>query len=126
MPFFDFNWYNGLNMKKYISVRPWGKFEQFTHNQLTTVKIISVKPRQQLSLQYHRHRDEFWRILEGNPIVQIGNKEQKAKEGDEFVIPIRAKHRITSGSKSVKFLEISFGKFDENDIVRLEDKYGRK
>ena len=113
-------------MKKLIDIRPWGRFEQFTHNELTTVKIISVKPNQQLSLQYHLHRKEFWRILSGSPIVQVGNKKTKAKEGDEFTIPVKAKHRITSGSKPVKFLEISFGKFDEKDIVRLEDKYGRK
>lgn len=116
---------NVQKIKKYGEIRPWGKFEQYVKNKICTVKIITVKPRQVLSLQYHNRRSEFWKVLFGRPTITIGRRVARAKAGDEFFIPTRARHRIAAGSSTVQFLEISFGKFDENDIVRLEDKYGR-
>ncbi|MCP3682720.1 MAG: cupin domain-containing protein [bacterium] len=112
-------------MEKYTEKRPWGKFEQFCLNQKCTVKILSVDANQELSLQYHHHREEFWRVVAGEGIIVIGEEDHKAKEGDEFVIPVETKHRIRTEGSSVKIMEISFGEFDENDIVRLEDKYKR-
>ncbi len=119
-------------MEFYEEKRPWGSFKEFIKNQEATVKIITVHPNEQLSLQYHLHRKEFWKVLSGNPQVQIDDpasgragKKVEAKVGDEFIIPEKAKHRLTSGNEKTEVLEISFGKFDENDIVRLEDKYGR-
>ena len=112
-------------MQNYIQTRPWGKFEEFTTNQKTTVKILTVEPNQELSLQFHNKRWEFWRILSGNPTIQIGDTKTEAKQEDSFEIPKKEKHRITSNDEQVKILEISFGDFDENDIVRLEDRYNR-
>ena len=112
-------------MKTLIVKKPWGQFEQFTHNETTTVKIISINPNGSLSLQYHKNRSEFWRILSGHPIVTIEGKEVGAKPGDEFFVQKLEKHKIETKDGSAQFLEISFGNFDENDIVRLEDKYGR-
>ena len=43
--------------------RPWGNFRQFSHNELSTVKIISINPNSSLSLQYHNNRSEFWKII---------------------------------------------------------------
>ena len=45
--------------------RPWGRFEQFTHNEVSTVKLITVAPGQRLSLQVHEHRDELWVVTRG-------------------------------------------------------------
>lgn len=112
-------------MKKIIDERPWGKFEQFTHNEISTVKILTVKPGEQLSLQYHHHREEFWRVLSGDPIVLVGDKEVTAKAGDEFFIKQGDHHRLMGGEQEAQVMEIAFGDFDENDIVRLEDNYGR-
>lgn len=115
-------------VKKYTEERPWGKFEQFTQNQRVTVKIITVNPGGLLSLQYHNFRDEFWHILEGEPLVIIGNESVTlASAGDEFFIPKRTLHRIGAPEtgRTVRFLEIAYGKFDENDIVRLADNYNR-
>ncbi len=112
-------------IKKYSEKRPWGSFERFCENEACTVKIITVKPNEESSLQYHRHRDEFWRILRGRAEIVIGDKTISAKEGDEFFVPKGTKHRISAGKETVKVLEISFGKFNENDIVRLKDKYKR-
>jgi mannose-6-phosphate isomerase-like protein (cupin superfamily) len=106
-------------------VRPWGSFERFTLNEETTVKIITVSPEEQFSLQTHEHRGEFWRILGGFGTVIIGEQEQDANAGDEFFIQQGQKHRAHAGPEGLSFLEISFGRFDEHDIIRLEDKYGR-
>ena len=113
-------------MKKYIEERPWGKFEQFCHNEKVTVKIITVKPDSKLSLQYHNNRDEFWRIIEGEGQIVLKEEIINVKVGDEFFVPKKAKHRIATSNNSLKVLEISFGEFDEKDIVRLEDEYNRK
>ena len=112
--------------KKIIDERPWGKFEQFTHNEVSTVKILTVKPGEKLSLQYHYNREEFWRVLSGEPIVLVGDEEKQAKKGDEFFIAKEANHRLMGGNETAEILEIAFGDFDENDIVRVEDNYGRK
>jgi mannose-1-phosphate guanylyltransferase/mannose-1-phosphate guanylyltransferase/mannose-6-phosphate isomerase len=105
--------------------RPWGNFRQFIHNTPSTVKIIFVKKGEAFSLQYHNHRTEFWRILSGNPEVTLGEATIQAKEGDEFNIAPKTKHRVRSVDSDTEFLEIAYGDFDENDIIRIEDKYGR-
>ncbi len=117
----------GANKMKemFVEQRPWGQFEQFTHNEQTTVKIITVKPGQQLSLQYHHHREEFWRVLSGQGEVVIGEDTIPATQGDNFHIPKKAIHRMQTQDKELVILEIAYGNFDEEDIVRLEDKYGR-
>lgn len=112
-------------MKKYTEERPWGSFERFCHNEITTVKIIQVNPNEALSLQFHYHRDEFWRVIEGTGMITIGQENLLVKKGDEFFIPRETKHQIKTTNSSLSILEISFGDFDENDIVRLEDKYNR-
>ncbi len=112
-------------MKKLTIKRPWGKFEQFTQNETTTVKVISINENSSLSLQYHNHRSEFWRILSGHPVVTIGEKKMNANPGDEFTVANKELHQIEAKDDAVQFLEIAFGDFDENDIVRIEDKYGR-
>lgn len=104
--------------------KPWGKFEEYSTNEKTTVKIVTVNKGQVLSLQSHKNRKEIWIALDNGLTALIGNKKKKLKKGEIVVIPKKTKHRI-SASKKARFLEISFGKFDEKDIIRYEDKYGR-
>lgn len=113
-------------MKKYIEERPWGKFEQFCYNEKVTVKIITVKPNSKLSLQYHNHRDEFWKIISGTGQIVLGDQIIDVKVGDDFFIPRQTHHRIMTNENTMEVMEISFGKFNEKDIVRLNDEYGRK
>jgi mannose-6-phosphate isomerase-like protein (cupin superfamily) len=115
-----------MKLKTYTEQRPWGNFERFTHNELSTVKIIIVNPNEELSLQHHEKRSEFWKVLSGNPIITVGDTVTKAQEGDEFLVSPKENHRIKAEDMPVKILEIALGEFDENDIVRVEDKYGRK
>ena len=105
--------------------RPWGNFKQFVKNKKCTVKIIEVKPKQQLSLQYHKKRKEMWYFLTDG-YVQIGKKKRKVKKGEIVWIKRRRAHRLFAEKNKVEVLEISFGKFSERDEIRIEDKYGRK
>src|SRR3989344_6300603 len=105
-------------------VRPWGKFRTFVKNEPVTVKILYVSRGQEISLQKHEHRGEFWRVLRGEPRVTIGDEVFEAKRGDEFTAKVGVEHRISAPEGDVEVLEISTGKFDEKDIVRLEDDYG--
>jgi mannose-6-phosphate isomerase-like protein (cupin superfamily) len=113
-------------MKPFTEDRPWGNFRQFTHNEPSTVKIITVKAGEAFSLQYHNHRTEFWHILSGDPQVTCGEKVIRAKPGDEFLIEPKMHHRVAAGKTDTVFLEVAFGDFNETgDIIRLEDNYGR-
>lgn len=112
-------------MKTLIVKRPWGEFNQFTQNENTTVKIISINKESSLSLQFHNHRTEFWKIISGHPVVTIGDVTKVASPGDEFEIGKLQHHQIEAKDDAVVFLEIAYGDFDEEDIVRLKDKYGR-
>lgn len=111
--------------KVFTEERPWGEFREYALNEPVTVKTIHVKHGGVLSLQYHRSRSEFWRILSGNPVVTLGERVIHAKTGDEFTISAGTHHRIAAPEGDVEFLEIARGKFDEGDIVRLDDQYGR-
>lgn len=112
--------------KIYQEERPWGNFRQFTKNEPTTVKIITVKKGERLSLQSHTDRSEFWRVLSGSGIVEVDTMVHQAKIGDEFFIDTGMKHRLGAAeSEDLEILEIAFGNFDESDITRYEDKYGR-
>ena len=106
--------------------KPWGRFEQYTHNLTCTVKIITVVPNGKLSSQYHHHRDELWVVLDEGARVQLGEDALKPEVGEKIFIPRGTVHRLsTEGENEVRILEISFGEFDEEDIVRLDDVYGR-
>ena len=109
----------------YTETRPWGAFTEFTKNEPSTVKIITVNDGGELSLQYHHHRDEFWYIVSGVGVVTIGDEHFTAHVGEKFFIPRKTNHRAKGVGGQLVFMEISFGEFDEKDIVRLEDHYGR-
>lgn len=106
-------------------VRPWGNFERFTLNEPSTVKIITVDPGEAFSLQTHAHRAEFWHILKGSGTILVDEKQYDAHAGDQFFVERGMKHRAEGGPGGLQFLEIALGEFAENDIVRLEDRYGR-
>ncbi len=106
--------------------KPWGRFEQYTHNLPCTVKVITVAPGGTLSRQYHHMRDELWVVLDPGAKVELDDKLLAPKAGEKLYIPRETVHRLSAvGEGDVRVLEISFGEFDEEDIVRLEDVYGR-
>ncbi|GGM67001.1 hypothetical protein GCM10010106_11390 [Thermopolyspora flexuosa] len=106
--------------------RPWGAFERFTLNEPSTVKIITVRPGQKLSLQRHEHRDELWVALDPGLVFEIDGEVTRPDVGDRVLIRARQLHRLScEGEAPARILEIAFGHFDEEDIERLEDAYGR-
>jgi mannose-1-phosphate guanylyltransferase/mannose-1-phosphate guanylyltransferase/mannose-6-phosphate isomerase len=109
----------------YRETRPWGEFIKFTENSPGTVKIITVKAGEAFSLQYHKLRDEFWYIISGNGVATVGKDQIEIIPDKEFSVPKETLHRIKAGSEDVVFLEISYGIFKEDDVVRTEDNYGR-
>jgi mannose-6-phosphate isomerase len=112
-------------MDIYTENRPWGRFEKFHENQSSTVKLIYVNANSRLSLQYHRDRWEFWKVIKGTAQVELDGMITEVKEEENIVIPKGVKHRVKALDNNCVILEISYGRFDENDIVRIEDDYQR-
>lgn len=105
--------------------KPWGWEKHFIENKKCTVKILEVKPNETLSLQKHKKRTEEWYFLTDG-YVQLGNKKKKVKKATTIEILKNKPHRLFAKNKPVQALEISYGKFEQKDEIRLEDKYGRK
>lgn len=105
--------------------RPWGSFDQFTQNQESTVKILRVAPGKRLSLQRHAQRAEYWYVLSGNGTAEVDGTEHPLSAGTEVRIPRESTHRLSGGTEELVLLEVAFGHFDEEDIERLEDDFGR-
>jgi mannose-6-phosphate isomerase len=112
-------------MKIYSESRPWGRFEKFHENKSCTVKLIYVNTNSRLSLQYHKKRSELWKVIKGTAMVEIEGKTRTLEAGETITIPRRAKHRVLALESECTILEIAYGRFDENDIVRLDDDYKR-
>lgn len=106
---------------------PWGSFTIIDEGTDYKVKQIKVNKGQQLSLQYHNFRTEHWCIVSGTAEVVLDNKKFIKKVNDYIFIPKNEKHRIKNvGNKELIFIEINYGEYiEEDDIVRLEDNYGR-
>ena len=113
------------SFKTFTEHRPWGNFLQLTHNEPSTVKILTVLAHQQTSLQYHAQRTENWTVLQGTGTIQIGDQILEAKVGDMHSVPVGVRHRISGGDTDLVVLEVSTGNFDESDITRVQDVYGR-
>ncbi len=105
--------------------RPWGSYQTLIDEPSYKVKRIYVKPDSQFSLQFHNHREEHWIMVEGEGIITQGETSRPIKSGEYAYIPIKEIHRLHGGKKGVVFVEIQRGVCDEDDIVRLEDDYGR-
>jgi mannose-6-phosphate isomerase-like protein (cupin superfamily) len=117
--------YMNFNTVPLREERPWGSFITFAHNTPLTVKLLEVLPRQAFSLQRHHKRDEQWHVISGVGHITIGETLSEIIPGGDYFIPRETLHRLESTTEPVIVLEISFGDFDESDITRIEDKYGR-
>ena len=114
-------------MSNYKEERPWGSFENLLDCGYCKVKRIIVKPGQRLSYQYHLARTENWVIVQGAATVTLDDKIHTFIEGDVVQIGYKTKHRVENKSEQdLIFIETQTGTyFGEDDIVRLEDDYGR-
>lgn len=116
-----------LNNKKIFDSRPWGWWKLLLSSTNYKVKEIFVSPKQQLSLQKHRFRRENWLIAEGSGWITVGESRFYAKRGDFFQIKEKEVHRAESEEKGLRIIELQLGNYlGEDDITRIEDKYGRR
>ena len=107
--------------------RPWGCFTILDEGIGYKVKRISVKPGEKLSLQYHHHRSEHWTVVQGEASVTIGDRTKSVKINESVYIPLKEKHALANeGQELMQLIEVQLGDYlGEDDIVRLEDRYGR-
>ena len=108
--------------------KPWGSFDQYALNTPCTVKILTCAPGQKLSLQRHSHRGELWVALDAGVVVDRDGEELRPVVGEEIWLPLGSTHRLrcdATTAQPVRVLEVSLGTFDEADIERLQDDYGR-
>lgn len=114
-----------MHLKVY---RPWGSYETLVKDQRFQVKRIIVNPGDETSLQLHYHRSEHWIIVSGTAEITIGESMRIYTENESLYIPLGTKHRIKNpGTIPLVFIEVQSGPYlGEDDIVRLEDVYGRQ
>jgi mannose-6-phosphate isomerase len=107
--------------------RPWGSFTILEDLDTHKVKRLVVKPGQRLSYQLHHKRAEHWVVVAGTATVTIDDVVSDVPTGQNVEIPLEAKHRVENrGDVDLEFVEVQTGTyFGEDDIVRLEDDYGR-
>lgn len=107
--------------------RPWGTYTTLKEEENYKVKRITVNPGEALSLQYHHQRAEHWVVVQGKANVQIGEQEFETAVGEYRYIPLKEKHRLTNiGHDLLILIEVQCGGYlGEDDIVRLQDEYGR-
>ncbi len=107
--------------------RPWGSYTILEERESYKVKRIDVLPHRRLSYQRHEKRSEHWVVVEGEAVVTLEGKEIRLSPGHSVDIPRMAAHRILNpGRVPLIFIEIQKGEyFGEDDILRLEDDFGR-
>ncbi len=107
--------------------RPWGHYLSVVQSNRWQVKLIQVKPGEKLSLQMHHHRSEHWIVVSGTAKIEVDNKIEILCENQSVYIPLGSKHRLSNPGKiPLTLIEVQSGSYvGEDDIVRIEDIYGR-
>lgn len=107
--------------------RPWGTYTTLAQVQGYQVKTITVAPLGRLSLQKHEHRSEHWIVVSGSLLVTKDDTQTELAVGEHIFIPLGSVHRIeNTGASPATLVEVQVGDYlGEDDIIRLEDVYGR-
>jgi mannose-1-phosphate guanylyltransferase/mannose-6-phosphate isomerase len=107
--------------------RPWGWYDSIDSGPRFQVKRIMVKPGASLSLQMHHHRAEHWIVVSGTAEVTCGERQILLTENQSTYIPLGEVHRLANpGRVPLEIIEVQSGAYlGEDDIVRLDDSYGR-
>jgi len=103
--------------------KPWGYEEILVQNQHYVLKMICINEGHRISLQMHVYKKESWYILEGNGSATLGDTMFNIRPGKFIDIDKGIVHRIFAGKGNILLLEVSTPEL--NDVVRLEDDYGR-
>ena len=107
--------------------RPWGWYETISEVPGNKIKRIGVHPGQQLSLQKHHQRAEHWVVTTGTARMTLDDRQFDLQPGEYCDIAIGQVHRLANLTNGpVEIVEVQFGSYlGEDDIVRLQDDYGR-
>jgi mannose-1-phosphate guanylyltransferase/mannose-6-phosphate isomerase len=107
--------------------RPWGWYETVSEVAGNKIKRIQVAPGQQLSLQKHSQRAEHWVVTQGTASITLDEQSFELQPGQHCDIAIGQVHRLANKTETaVEIVEVQFGSYlGEDDIVRLQDDYGR-
>lgn len=112
----------GKKLPRYVP-KPWGSESIFADTSRCAGKIIRIEATKRISLQYHKEKEETILVLEGEVLAQIGDNTEILTPGDIVEIPPTTIHRFKA-LIDTKILEVSTPELD--DVVRLEDDYGRE
>ena len=106
-------------------IKPGGQSEVLLDKPNYKVKRLYLNPNASFSYQYHNQRKEFWVVTEGAGIVINDGSEYNAHPESMFVICETSPHRARAGDDGMTIVETQTGECREDDIVRLQDDYGR-
>lgn len=108
-------------------IRPWGHYEVLSDGEGFKTKTITVKPGKRLSYQKHAHRSEHWFVVKGSGTVVLDGETHPVAAGEAVDVPVGVAHRMcNTGEEDLVFVEVQTGTyFGEDDIIRLEDDFGR-
>jgi len=107
--------------------RPWGTYQTMDRGDRFQTKRLIVKPGARLSLQKHHHRSEHWVVVKGTAEVTVGDETKLLQENESTFIPAGTPHRLGNpGKVPLHLIEVQCGPYlGEDDIIRLDDEYGR-
>ncbi len=107
--------------------RPWGSYTLLDDGDNYKVKRLTIAPGQKISYQTHKHRAEHWTVISGTASIVMDGNELTLKPSQSIDIPVGAKHSLSNrGTATLEIVEVQSGQYlGEDDIVRLEDVYGR-
>ena len=110
-----------------LETRPWGGYQVLIDSERYKVKKLVISPKKRFSLQFHTKRTETWTIIKGILEISIGENKKTYTYGETISVPVGTKHRIENkGNEPAEIIEVQTGTyFGEDDIVRLEDDFGR-
>jgi len=106
-------------------IKPWGHFITLAFNEKVTVKLITIYKGKRNSLQTHKNRDEYWQVIKGKIKAYVNDMIHTLDIDNSVVVKKNEKHRFEGLEDENVLLEVCRGEFNELDIKRLEDDFGR-
>ena len=110
-----------------LQERPWGGYIILINDKQYKVKKLIINPKKRFSLQYHKKRTEIWTVVKGKLEITVSDKKKIYSYGETISVPVGTVHRIENiQDEAAEIIEVQTGTyFGEDDIVRLEDDFGR-
>jgi mannose-1-phosphate guanylyltransferase len=117
----------GLTEIHRTAYRPWGGYSSILNGERFQVKRLFVRPGKRLSLQKHHHRAEHWVVVRGTAEVTVDGTITVLHENQSIYLPLGCVHRLANPGKiELELIEVQTGSyFGEDDIIRIEDEFGR-